>query len=286
MNVISFSLFGTRQFNFEVVFKSAWTFFPGWEVRVHYESGLLARAPVLEKLAKRGLIMLQDSGPSEHPCKSMLWRVKPLWDRSVDHFICRDLDSILMLKDRRMVETFMETGAAVHCVNDHPDHFVPMMGGMVGFNNREFWAEEFYRSWNDFVHDYPYWDFPGSDQGLMTARLWPRAQQSLCEHRLCGYPQTRGAKHSSTEVEHFGTYDGPRLNDVPVEFFDIVDHPLKPRIEEYYKRDPRRKLEMDCHRGDSYANFMGAPEFYTDLALGDFNRWGPPFLRDPELFTI
>jgi hypothetical protein len=256
--VISTALFGSAGYNLEPVIASALTFFPGWEFRIHHDIGLLSRQPKLKWYADKGLIVLKEVGINLYKGKSMLWRMLPMWDRTVDYFLCRDLDSLLLVKDRRMVETFIASKAAAHCVNDHPDHCVPMMGGMIGF-----WRY----AWNklpgstlypDFEHltevQDGFWNQYGADQYLMWQKLWPIAQQSVCEHRLAGWAPIPGTVHSSAVVEPHP------LPDVDPHFLEEVDHP-------YHKKP--------CARGDSYANFMGAPQF-TDQAMLDFRQWGPP----------
>lgn len=255
--VISTSLFGNAGYNLEPVFASSWSFFPGWEFRVYHEIGLPERRPLLKKLAEQGLITLVEAGVNLKKGRSMLWRLLPLWDKTVSHFLCRDLDSLLLIKDRRMVETFIASKAAVHCVNDHPDHTVPMMGGMIGFDRERYWklqGADIYRSFDQLLEAQEFvWEQRGADQYLMWAKMWPIAQQSVCEHRLDGWPQTPGAVHSSRVVEEHP------LPDVDPHFLETVEHP---------------HWKTPCTRGDSYSNFMGAPQFY-DQALTDFKRWGP-----------
>ncbi len=255
--VISTALFGNAGYNLEPVIASALTLFPGWEFRIHHDSGLPNRFPLLKKWADQGFVQLVDAGPNLKKGRSMLWRLLPLWDSTVSHLLCRDLDSLLLVKDRRMVERFIESKAAVHCVNDHPDHTAPMMGGMVGFNCAVYWktpGADVYATFERLTEvQEEFWNQYGADQYLMWQRLWPVAQQSLCEHRLQGWPQTPGAVYSSTEVEQLNLFD------VDPHFLDIVEHP-------YWK--------TPCARGDSYSNFMGAPQF-TDQAMEDFKKWGP-----------
>src|SRR3954467_15183674 len=160
-----------------------------------------------------------------------------------------------------MVEEFVTSGAAVHCINDNEAHNVPMMGGMIGFNRQKFWelpGAEIYATWQDLVG---VWNlaYKGADQELLAYRIWPLARNNLCEHRIAGYKLTLGAVLSKTSVP------SQVISDIPPAFLEIVQHP-------YWK--------TDCPRADSYPNYLGASGFRGDDALNDYQKFGTAEVLD------
>ena len=47
-------------------------------------------------------------------------------------FLSRDLDSRLNAREAAAVAEFLQSGAGVHIMRDHPAHAAVMMGGMWG----------------------------------------------------------------------------------------------------------------------------------------------------------
>lgn len=108
--------------------------FPGWRVRIHHDDSIYQTyyGDVLMKLAADGQIDLVDCGKAETLCGSMLWRLKPASDPTVDRFICRDIDAMPSPREAEAVNEWVDSGMAVHVIHDSESH-TGYMGGMMGF---------------------------------------------------------------------------------------------------------------------------------------------------------
>ena len=47
-------------------------------------------------------------------------------------YLSRDLDSRFGKREAAAVEEWLQSGAAVHTMRDHPQHGVPLLGGLWG----------------------------------------------------------------------------------------------------------------------------------------------------------
>jgi hypothetical protein len=193
--------------------------YPGWTVRVYYNSSV--PLPVLYEL--RGLdVEVVDMSSS--PLPAMQWRFLPMDDAEVSHFIVRDADSRLSVRERDAVKEWMQSGRAFHMMRDHPHHRLQFMGGMwgatggavpeMGTKIRDFnrggrfsnaWGKEqnflnavltrFLNANNSLNHDAFYCErrFVGLTLGFPTARLTEDHVGSIYgagNHRLTGCPST------------------------------------------------------------------------------------------------
>lgn len=191
---------GTSQgiffYNFiRIIVRAHFAVWKDWTLRIHHDERVKGYDcwPWLERLAECGMIELVPMGESKGLCKSMTWRLAPLFDPTVDYFICRDVDSLPMHRDRVMVEQFLASGAAVHMLLDSESHS-GYMGGMTGYHApsvrealrvkslEELWALD---PANDLM-------IHGSDQRLLnnvlTARLMDRTFVHQRRNDIC-YPR-------------------------------------------------------------------------------------------------
>lgn len=152
---------------------------PDWELRIYHDRRVMEYPcwPWLERLAEAKMLTLVDKGETRDLCYGMLWRMEPLFDPDVEYFICRDIDSLPMHRDRAMVEEFIASGATAHCILDSESHSGPYMGGMVGWNAPKLRAALNVKSLDEMIALYGVIDLSihGSDQrllnGIMTARV-------------------------------------------------------------------------------------------------------------------
>jgi hypothetical protein len=176
--------------HFPAVIRACAANFPGWQIRVHHDQSLweCEYAPMLENLQRHGIVKLVDMGHADTLCGSMLWRMAPLWDKNVERFICRDLDSVPSPRDRMCVEQWIRSGKPVHAIHDHEYHAgTALMGGMCGFSGgmgpslglRTF--EEFMLRARDHSIQL---DVHGADQRLLNAELWPKVKKHCLMHQL------------------------------------------------------------------------------------------------------
>jgi len=174
--------------------------FPGWALRFHHD-GSLHLDPQSDRLirwAEMGLVELRHMGPADRLCEAMLWRMSPVWEDQAGYVVCRDIDSLLTGRDRRATEEFTWSGAALHCLNDHPQHGAPIMGGMCSFYAPLFKEISGFKTWSDLIRGWPL-STHGDDQLLLAERVWPAMLGSLCEHRISGRDFTPGAVLSRRE---------------------------------------------------------------------------------------
>jgi len=111
--------------------------FPEWRVRIYHDDSIYNTyyGDVLLALAAKGEIDLVDANPAETLCGSMLWRIKPASDPSVDRFLCRDIDSMPTPREAAAVDQWIASGLPVHAIHDSISHS-GYMGGMMGFVGR------------------------------------------------------------------------------------------------------------------------------------------------------
>ena len=205
-NVISYSLFRSPASRFSkpeagefrnrfyeahlpLVIRACAACLPGWQIRIHHDSDLNQcwYAEALHWLERAGLVKLVHMGPSKSLCESMLWRMAPAWDPTVERFICRDLDSVMGPREASLVQEWVKSGYVCHSIHDHPGHRgTPLMGGMIGFVGpalAERWRGV--ASFGALVsgHDL---SAHGSDQRLLNQKVWPIVRNATLMHQLPG----------------------------------------------------------------------------------------------------
>lgn len=144
---------------------------------------------MLMKLQEEGLVEVRDGGPVESLCRSMLWRMLPIWEFPDSIVLTRDIDSISTTRERACVEEWIDSGLAVHGINDEVAHGIPLMGGMAGYRSQKFIELTGYKTWYALVDAQPertlsYWNTKGADQDLLNNYVWPRVSGSTMVHQL------------------------------------------------------------------------------------------------------
>ena len=134
-------------------------------------------------------------GEKEDLCKSMLWRLYPVF--KYDYTICRDIDSLPTLKDWRCIERWIQDGTKAHAISDSISHTIPLMGGMIGFKKYAF---------PNHILENPKFDFKrkGSDQDFLNQIVLPYVSDSLSEFRFLGISPMQNNPFSH-EVGAFST---------------------------------------------------------------------------------
>lgn len=208
-------------------FERAWANH-GWTLRVHHDEKAW-KLPCWSLLTQCPFVELQLMGEAKTLCGSMLWRLRPIFGTQADVVVCRDVDSLPMDRDRKMVEDFIESGAGVHAIHDSESHSGPLMGGMTAFRADAFF-EAFPKviSWDKFEElassTLPHMNVHGADQRFMNEVLWPKLQKNSFIHTRRAtlvYPAkiTRPVRPQETEldkvVRHIGAaYDLGRAHEV------------------------------------------------------------------------
>lgn len=194
--VISFSLFGERLYYRQylpAIIRSCLVLFPGWEIRVYHDETIFRHyyGSALISLYRKGIINLIYMGKSNAMAKSMLWRLAPLWDENVELFLCRDLDYIPTLRERFLIEEFIQSKASVHTISDHDAHGIELMGGMIGFKNKNIKDLIGFNSFNNFfehLDNYKQLDWfdRGADQYVLCTFIWNKVKHLAFAHTLKG----------------------------------------------------------------------------------------------------
>lgn len=203
MNAITFSLFGYKgnlssAYPFASYFrgvsfnlKMCELIYPGWKVH------LILDEPTYEHFkeyfdyhVEGGRLAIEVIEPDEL-CMMMLSRMRPIFE-NYDRILCRDLDSLVTYKERQAVEYWISTGRLGHCMTDSVSHNISLMGGMVGFDCKQFRDVIAVDSFKSMVRRGRHIDYTvkGADQTFLNQAILPKIAHSLVEHYLEGLPQS------------------------------------------------------------------------------------------------
>ena len=122
------------------------------------------------------------------PMFPMIWRFFPTLDTQVDAFMSRDLDSIVTSREVKAVEEWVQSGKTLHTMRDHPQHNVPMLGGMWGVQmprRSKTWRAVWKRIWTNIIADPLSQSDRGSkgpDQTLLSRYVWRRLPGGMVQH--------------------------------------------------------------------------------------------------------
>ena len=166
--------------------------FPDWDIILQTDQATYdGHKSLLERLPIK-LEVHQDKVPLT---LAMLWRLRPAFDQSYTHILCRDLDSPPTYRERQAVEYWINKDKAAHAITDSVSHDVPMLGGMIGFRPQYFMDKVGVRMWGDLIRKQQFdWTNKGSDQTFLTNVVYPCfAQQgidSITQHYCLGMPNS------------------------------------------------------------------------------------------------
>lgn len=201
--------------------RNHWAVWPDWQLIIHHDEKAKAFPywKCVERMADKGLLKLCFMGEAKQLCHSMLWRMIPAWNLSVDYLLCRDLDSLSTPRERRAIEKWIASGKAVSSLHDSESHSSrDLFGGLCGFRTQ--WIRDRWASFNDFVWKAKHYGidltYQGSDMQLLNAELMPMAidgQEVVTEDRASLGPKDHpidligthlgGAYHVDPVVEWF-----------------------------------------------------------------------------------
>jgi len=249
--VISYSLFWAGKDEHALLYcnglraicRAHHTLFPDWEWRIYHDS-TISKCPVasvLLKYAEAGLVNLVRMGGQKEICRAMIQRMKPAWESGVEITLCRDLDSLPTPREAMAVRQFVESEAGMHCITDHPQHGIPIMGGLCGFRSQILRNLTQLGSYEALIAGEPL-ARQGDDQRLLMKKVWPMMRNSMCEHRFSGFEPSPHAIKS---------YTSPSPLDLPWVPCGVLEG------------------------GDALLPFMGAPGFDTQTAVDFYNKNAP-----------
>lgn len=177
-NVVSFSLWGTSEVYLRGALDAADQVarqYPGWECRFY----LAADVPIKtrDQLVAKGVVLFE--GPAWGPWAGMYWRFLAAEDPDVDVMISRDVDTVILEREVRAVEEWIQSGAPLHILRDHPKHEMPVMGGMWGCRSEHF------RNIRSLILQWNRFDLYGCDQEFLARVVYPRYRDQAWIHSEC-----------------------------------------------------------------------------------------------------
>jgi hypothetical protein len=119
-------------------------------------------------------------GKAETLCGAMLWRLIPVWEDDVGLVVSRDVDSLPMHRDRKMIAAFEDTSDILHVIHDSESHSGPLMGGMLALKAPA--VRAFLPARPPLDGDIN-WNAHGADQIWLNRHLWSRFGKSTFIHQ-------------------------------------------------------------------------------------------------------
>lgn len=188
MKIISYALFGSRTtepwlFNFYLRgfvwnVKMNKLIYPGWQTHVEIDADTFSDYDHIFYGLKQHYGISYNVNIQEPLCKSMLWRLKPVfWDNS-EVVLCRDADAITTYRETLAVKYWLEdSGYKILGLNDNPAHRLPLMGGMIGVVSE--FIRTSYISWDNFMSGSGDLSNHGSDQDYVMRSLYARFKDEV-----------------------------------------------------------------------------------------------------------
>lgn len=126
--------------------------FPDWVVRIYYDSTVPSDIVTwLNAFDNTELILMENN---QH-AQGMFWRLLAAFDKTVDVVISRDADSWLSIRDKIMVDEWLNSSKDFHIIRDHCHHRSPIMGGTWGARNGVFSKVTSLQEMSDYLKENP-----------------------------------------------------------------------------------------------------------------------------------
>ncbi len=174
MKVISFSLWGGNPIYTVGAIKNAVIaskLFPDW-VCVFYcfksvPPAIISELRVMSNVEIRFVADFHQGQDN----RGMFHRFLPADELGVEYMMSRDTDSRLSEREQIAVTEWIESGADVHIIRDHPYHGVPILGGMWGVKGGKLIGIA------DEIKKFCPTMSKGQDQQFLNKCVWPRVVQ-------------------------------------------------------------------------------------------------------------
>jgi hypothetical protein len=132
-NYVSFSLYGDNKFyHFGAIenVKLCRTIYPQW-VPVVYVDEVVPKV-VISDLINNGALVIH--GSPELSRNKRTWRFAASLIEDAEKVIFRDADSRINSREKACVDSWLQSGKALHIMRDHPHHANWIMAGMFGID--------------------------------------------------------------------------------------------------------------------------------------------------------
>ena len=177
-HIISFSLWGADdKYNMGMIenAKLAKEHFPKWQVWVYWGNGV--PSGVLQELERQGCVLLYMG--SSKGASGMFWRFAAAGYEGLTAVLFRDADSRLSLREKLLVQEWLQSGKSAHSLHDHPHHVCKshsLFGGMWGV------LGSVLPNMAAQIEQYPSKQQYIDDMRFLTAQVWPKVKDSVLTH--------------------------------------------------------------------------------------------------------
>lgn len=144
--------------------------YPGWQTHVEIDADTFSDYDHIFYGLKQHYGISYNVNIQEPLCKSMLWRLKPVFWENSEVVLCRDADAITTAREVKLVDDWLKLNMPVLGINDNPAHKLPLMGGMTGFKSE--YIKRGFKSWEMFMDLADRLDTHGLDQQYLMAKLY------------------------------------------------------------------------------------------------------------------
>ena len=200
--VISFSLYGIKAIYLVGMKENiilAKQYYPDWIVWIYHNDTVPAK--FIDEYVKLGAecILKRNIGRNKKNWEGMFWRWLPLDDPTVSHWISRDADSRLGLREANIVNQWIESGKTLHVIRDHRCHMHCIMGGLFGINNIEFRKKYQFKKVDDIIRDsYSQYNERAYnvDQEFLNSKFW-----ALLKDDVIGHISNQGRKVCANDID-------------------------------------------------------------------------------------
>lgn len=184
LNVISFSLWGDHPKYLNGALeniKLQKEFYPEWICRFYVSEDV--PLPVQDAIRNQGAQII--AKPRAEDFQGLYWRFEAAYDAGVSRFLVRDCDSRLNAREAAAVAEWMESGLPFHAMRDHPDHGIPVLGGLWGATGG--FMPDFQKRLDEWTGrlqagQHHRGRFFYTDQDFLSACVWPRVQHCHLAH--------------------------------------------------------------------------------------------------------
>ncbi len=180
MKLITFSLWGQDpKYGVGAIRNAelARKFYPGWICKFYVGYSVYANEDytIIDQLEVMDNVKVIHM-PAPGNWASMFWRFEPAYADDVDVFISRDCDSRLNAREAAAVQEWLDGPKLIHSMRDHPEHSVPIMGGMWGVKKGALPDLE------DQMDKWKQEDKWQTDQEFLRAVIWPANYHKVLAH--------------------------------------------------------------------------------------------------------
>ena len=173
MKIFSFSLWGNNKIYTEGCIKNVALirkYLPDWHTYIFASESV--DKTILNRLLDFNNVHLIEC-PFIEPtdCKGMFWRFAPISDQKFDYIAIRDTDSRISPREVHAMLEWLDSGADIHIMRDHPYHNAPIMGGMWGIKGGKYQLIK-----NDIV-DFKPTSKKGQDQEFLKHYLYSKVEK-------------------------------------------------------------------------------------------------------------